>query len=875
VTVLEVLAMLQLAFQEENVGLLLTNHVLALVAIWIVAWLGTAHAGLESSLEQFRDQAQRDAQQQEAALGHAQSQLEQAVADHHQVAQALQFSEGLYTSLVENLPVHVLRKDLQGRLTFASQSFCRLLGLNLSEVEGRTDHDLYPASLADKYRRDDLQVIESGEPFKTIEQHQRSDGSEMFVEVMKTAVRDVQGNLIGVQGIFWDVTDRERAEVELRSSEARMRAIFNSSMDAMIFVDQDGRMVELNRAAEVMFSCRRRDVQGAEFAEVFLSGDSRARLQDSLLRYAGAGELGSLIGRRLELTMMRRHGEEFYGEIALQPIPLQRGAGFAIFIRDVTERRRYEAALRQAKEVAEAASQAKSLFVANMSHEIRTPMNAIIGMTDLVLETLLNDTQRTYLGMVQESAESLLSIINDILDFSKIEAGKLDLECVDFDLAERLADALRSLSFRAASKNLELACHVDDNLPALVRGDPHRLRQIIVNLVGNAIKFTPQGEVVVEVQLAGEDADSVTLHFAVTDTGIGIPPEKLAMIFDPFEQVDSSTTRRYGGTGLGLSISKRLAEIHGGRLWVESAVGKGSTFHFTVRLARATTPAAPRASLPPHLLAAPVLIVDDNATNRRILEQTFLHWQMQPLQASSADEAWQLLLQRTPDELDVRLIVTDCNMPDVDGFMFAERVRAADSPFRSIPIVMLTSSDRPDNGARCASLGIAAHLLKPVKQSELLTTVVRALESSETSSTTTTLPVAAPPMASPRPLRILLAEDSLFNQQVAIGILAKHGHQLVVANDGQEAIDTIAAGEFDLALIDVQMPEVDGLEATALIRAAERVTGRHLPIVAMTAHAMKGDRERCLEAGMDDYVAKPIRAAELFAAIQRALATAR
>ncbi len=492
-------------------------------------------------------------------------------------------------------------------------------------------------------------------------------------------------------------------EVELRRGRL-LRAIFDSSMDAIIFVHQDGRIVDVNRAAETLFGCGRREMKGSEFAEVLLQGESRERLRDSLLRYAGAGEIGTLIGRRLELTMLRRSGEEFFGEIALQPIPLQRGAGFAIFIRDVTERRRYETALRQAKEVAEAASQAKSLFVANMSHEIRTPMNAIIGMTDLVLETELSDTQRGYLRMVQESADSLLSIINDVLDFSKIEAGKLDLESLDFDLAERIGDALRSLSVRASSKGLELACHLDPELPTLGCGAIYRLRQILVNLVGNAIKFTQQGEVVVEVQVASADADTLTLHVTVTDTGIGIPTDKLSLIFAPFEQADSSTTRRYGGTGLGLSISKRLVELQGGRIWVESEIGRGSTFSFHAPFGTGGANCSSRPSRDLGLEGVRVLVVDDNATNRRILQQLVVAWKMRNGSAASGPEALDTLRRAAAEGDPYRTVVLDMQMPDMDGIAVAREITADRTAGRHTRIVILLHV-QPSTRGRLPSSG--------------------------------------------------------------------------------------------------------------------------------------------------------------------------
>ena len=846
------------------------NRALTLAALWITAILGWGHRRLEGTLETTKTQFERDARQREAKIAQAKDELQEVVADRARAEQALEVSEAMYESLVENLDIHVLRKDLDGRLVFASKSYCELLDKPLNQLLGKTDFDLFPEALAAKYRADDQRVLQLGHTIEAVETHQKPDGSKIYVQVRKTPIVDANGQVNGIQGLFWDVTDREQAEMELRESEARKRAIFETAMDCIVFTDDGGKIVEFNRAAESTFGCRRRDVIGQEMFDVFLPPASRARHRENLSRFASVGETGSLIGKRLEMEMNRQGGEPFIAEMAIQPIPLQGSSGFAVFVRDITARKQAEAALQKAKEAAEAANEAKSLFVANMSHEVRTPMNAIIGMTDLVLDSPLDDQQRDYLKMVQESADSLLSVINDILDFSKIEAGKLDLDVIDFDVRERFGDAMKLLAFRAHGKGLELAYHIDSAIPETLSGDPQRLRQIIVNLVGNAIKFTTHGEVLLDISLQAHSDGQFMLHFAVTDTGIGIPPDKQATIFDAFEQADKTTTRRYGGTGLGLSIARRLAELMHGRIWVASEVGRGSTFHFTARLSQAVTPPhdPPRELV--RLRDIRVLIVDDNRTNRRILEEIYGNWRMPTASAASADEAWGLLQQAQQAGQPFRLLVTDCNMPDVDGFMLAERIRR-DAALRPPAILMLTSGDRPGDAARCKQLGIAGHLMKPVKQSELLDVTVRTLGSAAVAEAA---PTAAEPPVVTGPLRILLAEDSLFNQKLAVGLLEKQGHTVFVANNGHEAIAAASSQPFDLALIDIQMPDLDGFEATAEIRARERKTGHHLPIVALTAHAMKGDRERCLAAGMDDYLAKPIRARELFATIHAVLSHA-
>ena len=667
-----------------------------------------------------------------------------------------------------------------------------------------------------------------------------------------------------------EVAERVRAEEALRGSSELIKLVFDSIPEAVYGIDMQGNCTFCNP------SCLR--LAGYHEPTELLAKNMHALIHHSRSNGAPypveechiyeAFRQGH--GTHIDDEVFwRRDGTSFPAEY--WSLPMHRDGkviGTVVTFVDITERKRTEQVLREAREAAEAASRAKSEFLANMSHEIRTPMNGVLGMTELALDTELTQEQRGFLNMVKSSADSLLVLLNDILDFSKTEAGKLDMEIIEFNLRDSLDDTMKAVSLRAHEKGIELACHIPADVPDALLGDPTRLRQIVMNLVGNAIKFTAQGEVVVRVETQQETEGEALFHFAVTDTGVGIPLDKQASIFEAFTQADNSTTRKYGGTGLGLSISSRLVEMMGGRMWLESEAGRGSTFHFSARFQLQSVRTSRHTPVGLDALqGVPVLIVDDNATNRHIVKEMLAGWKMTAFEADGGHSALALLSQAAAEGRAIPLVLLDAQMPEVSGFQVAEQIKR-EPQTASSRLIMLTSAGFRGDAARCRELGIQAYLPKPVKRSDLLQAIQSVMSPPGQAK-------QGPPLITLHSLRegrgrlkILLAEDNRVNQVLAVRLLEKRGHSVVLVETGKAALKALQTESFDLALMDIQMPEMDGLEATARVREHERATGMHIPIVAMTAHAMTGDKERCLEAGMDAYISKPLSVKELFATIE-------
>jgi PAS domain S-box-containing protein len=767
----------------------------------------------------------------------------------------------LLDALIRTSPVAIAVADKNHKVTLINPAFSRIFGYTPEDCVGRGVRELIVPLEGEASFQENADFVLSGNTVRGTMTRKTKNGTLVYVESYAVPVF-ASGEQCGIVAVYQDVTLRVIAEDALRQSEEVFRMLSATAPVGIFRTDPLGTPVYVNSRLTEITGITAEQSLANRWSDS-IHPEDRARTLERWIKAVQTGE--DLID---EHRVVKPDGEIVWVAIRARWARESDGKlqSFVGVIEDITAIRDAHEKMRQAKEAAEAASQTKSEFLANMSHEIRTPLNGVVGMTDLALETELTQEQREYLDTVKLSADALLTVINDILDFSKIEAGKIDLEALDFGIRDGLEATLKTLAVRSDEKGLELLCEIAPEVPEVVCGDFSRLRQIVVNLLGNAIKFTDEGEVALKVDIESQTDASCVLHFTVSDTGIGIPAEKQESIFEAFSQADNSTTRKYGGTGLGLSISMRLVAMMGGKIWVRSETGRGSQFHFTVRMGVADSkPVEVGSVAPPEILrGVKTLIVDDNPTNRRILEGMLKRWEMKSTSVEGGVAALSRLSEAQDAGEPYALVVTDMHMPEMDGFTLIERIRQRPELSAAI-VMMLTSAGHRGDAARCQELGISAYLLKPIRQSELREAMARVLGAPEKSGaiplvTRYSLGDARDPSTI---LRVLLAEDNAVNQRLASRLLEKRGHRVQVVANGREALAVLEKETFDLIFMDVQMPEMDGFEATAAIRKKEQGSGIRQPIIALTAHAMKGDRERCVSAGMDGYLSKPIRVEEL------------
>ncbi len=929
--------------------------------------------------------------------------LARTIAQRQRTEERLRTSEAFYETLVQTLPQNIIRKDLQGRFTFANQKFCHAVGRRAEEILAKTDFDLFPAELASKYHRDDLRVISTRENLDTVEAHQNPRGERMFVHVIKTPLYSSTGEVIGVQGIFYDVTQRKRIEEDLAYERDLLRALLDYIPDRIYFKDVNCRFMRCSKSMAVRLGLAdAKEVVGktdfdfhpVEQAQEYYNDELRILIHGEPLIsklerqldtqgneiwasvtkvpiYTQSGGIAGLVGLSRDITKLKqteqalRQAEEKYRAIyensvegifqttrdghflsanpalariygydspeevvaALTDIEHQlyvdparrdefsrqmreQGAvsGFESqihrkdrsiiwisesartvndangnfryyegIVEDITVRKQAELEREKAREAALESARTKAQFLANMSHEIRTPMNAITGMTGLLVDTRLTREQREYVDTIRNSTESLLSIINDILDFSKVEAGKLTLEIIDFDLREAVETSVEMLAERAHKKNIDLACAVAPDVPTHLRGDPVRLRQVLTNLVSNAVKFTEKGEVLVRVSRVRKEIGRVILRFEVKDTGIGISKEAMARIFQEFTQADGSTTRKYGGTGLGLTISKQLVSLMDGEIGVESTPGEGSTFHVILPLEfQPSDDEQAMPSVPPVLNGLRLLLANHTASLHAILHQQFETWGIQDDHASSSEEALGLIQRAVDAGEPYPLIIIDVDLPGADGLSLAQTIKS-DSKLAAVRIVMLTTLLNRLSTQTMKATGIAACLVKPVRQSRLMECLVDVMSASGALNVSPADSSLETPISTAREsnVRILLAEDNPVNQRVALKQLKKLGFSADSVSNGNEVLSALQKVPYDIIIMDCQMPEMDGYEVTRRIRQSGSDSYIHLRsapyIIALTANAMRGDRERCLSLGMNDYLTKPLHLRDLESVLQRAL----
>jgi len=786
------------------------------------------------------------------------SELEKEVQERRKTEMELQQRTSFLDALISSSPLAIAVGGPSGKFELVNPAFEKLFGYTGTEAVGhQVEALLYPPTLSRKEMNERLKVVKEQSIHETT-QRKKKGGELVDVEVYSVPLLMANGEK-SVLAVYQDIRERLKAQKALAESEELFRTVSAAAPVGIFRTDANGEILYTNQRWAEMLGRAAEDVVRGTWADavhpedremvraLWKSGfDLRMELKDQCRVLTSDGHVNWVQWQTRAL---------FGPDGALQ--------GYVGVVEDITQRRAFEQRLVVAKKAAEAASQAKSEFLANMSHEIRTPMNGILGMTELALDTELKPAQREYLDMVKSSAESLLGIINDILDFSKIEAGRLEPESIAFSLLDCIEGALQPLAVRANERGLELTWEVRGDIPELLMGDPSRLRQVLINLAGNAIKFTKKGEVRLRAESLAFEHEALPIRFSVSDTGIGIPKEKHRQIFDAFSQADSSTTREFGGTGLGLTISSRLIQLMKGHIELESTPGKGSTFTFTVPFTIAASKES--ASAPPELAGKKVLVVDDNETNRQLMMRLLVQWGMDPDCADIGPEALEIFKKNVEKHTGFPLVLLDQDMPGMDGFEVAERIVRAGGKERPA-IVLLASSSNSADEDRAAKLGIEGRILKPLRRAALLDAILHALKLHIAPERVSTLDRG---MSKPGKLRLLLAEDNRVNQKLAIHLLEKMGHEVSLAVNGKEAVEMLRRKSFDMVLMDIQMPVMGGVEATRWIREEEQKTGSHIPIIAITAHAMSGDAEKYLQSGMDGYVSKPVGYDLLRAEIER------
>jgi two-component system, sensor histidine kinase and response regulator len=802
--------------------------------------------------------------------------LSEDITERKLTEEELRESEARFRGTFENAAVGIAHTDVvdMGRFLRVNEKFCSIVGYSREELLKKTFQDISYAN-DQEASIDSLMALLRGESggFRLEKRYLHKAGFLVWVEIFVSLQRDALGEPEYAIAMLQDISEHKRLEEDLRESEQRWRNLTEALPQLVWTALPDGTCDYFSTQWTQHTGIPESELLGWSWLETLHPDDREPTRRFWMGSVAGCGAY--------DVEYRVRRSDGIYRWFKTRGVPIRNGEGeiFKWFgtCTDITDGKLAQEELRLAKEAAEAANHAKDEFLANVSHEIRTPMNAILGMTELTLDTSLTDDQRQSLKTVKAAADNLLGIINDLLDFSKIEAGKMELEPADFSLRSALSDTLRVLAIRAHKKGLELVSQVQSDVPDALVGDAGRLRQVLLNLVSNAIKFTEAGEVVVRLEVVGNPTlEEVIVRFAVSDTGIGIPSDKQEKIFRAFEQEDTSTTRKYGGTGLGLSIAARLVALMGGKITVDSESGRGSAFAFTASFPCQSQPREKLVTLPPVLHRdLQVLVVDDNATNRHILDEWLRGWQMEPVAVGDGVAAMDTLWAAVALGRPYPLMLLDSRMPDTDGLVLAARIRER-AELSATRIILLTSGDRLGDPARSRELRIDAHLLKPVQQDELLETIYRVMsrvsKDKETKSDSLSFSLSPPlpvSLSSSRPLRILVAEDNEFNAQLLEQQLVRRGHLVRLAEDGKQALTLVVEGSFDLLLLDLHMPELDGLQVIRAIREREAAVGGHLPVIALTARSRAEDRERCLAAGMDDFLTKPVRMPDLLTVMDK------